>query len=216
MFLAWKAEYGCRKPRTRRGVKGLRLDRPIAFEEATPYECADPASHVTDYASLCLHLAQTEYPPMLALLDSVPIHDAVALAALIEPERVELDSLLWALRISIMALMRHKREASNFRQLLIDSAPLRRFGVSATKNLAAGRKIGAQAKRNQANVLHEAWQRAAVEYLVKVPSKSLDDAARHIFITPSVNPGENALRTIRDAISGCDKLAREQLSKTRS
>jgi hypothetical protein len=116
IFVQWKDELGTRLPRTRRGAKGLRTYRAITFEEATPYECADPATGVTDYVSLCLHLVKISYPPLDALLESEDFLDVISVSARIEPKSVNTSSLLWVTGMVFRTHVRQSGRDENFRQ----------------------------------------------------------------------------------------------------
>lgn len=213
IFNQWKAEHGCRNPQARRGVRGLRKYRPIAFEDAAPYECVDPANGVTDYVTLFSYLAQCDYPPVVAMLESEYIQDVVAVSAFIEQESVQLNSLLFELRIAFNTLIRHESQLERWRQILVDAAPTLRSHATTKKNLAAGRSKGAQEKKDRANELHLAWRQAAIDYLKRFPSKTLENTAQYIEGNGSLNPMKRACSTIRDVIAGCDKEALIQLSE---
>ncbi len=213
--MQWKDELGTRLPRTRRGAKGLRTYRAITFEEATPYECADPATGVTDYVSLCLHLVKISYPPLDALLESEDFLDVISVSARIEPKSVNTSSLLWVTGMVFRTHVRQSGRDENFRQLVIDAAPTLKRGHGVLKNLEKGRPTGAQAKKDSAIAIHQQWRKAAIDYLKANPTKTLDNAAHYIHRNANLNQDGKAIRTIRDVIKGCDKEARQQLSKPR-
>jgi hypothetical protein len=215
IFEQWKAEHGCKKPRTRRDVRGLDAFRSVAFEDAAPYECADPKTGVTDYVSLFRYLAKTEYPPAVAILESEDMRDVVVLSALIEPASVQLSSLLYELDIALDSLT---RQESLREQVLSQAAPILRSSAASRKGLAKAQPLGTDKKKATAAELHKAWRQAAIDYLTRCPNKTLDNAASYIEAAPNLNPPnakgkKKALATIRDVITGCDKEALAQLSK---
>lgn len=91
IFKQWKTEHGSRTPKTHRGASGLGARIPITFKAAAPYECTDDAS---DYVSLCIFLIRSKYPPLIVLTKAEDITSLLAVAALMEPEMTQFDSLV--------------------------------------------------------------------------------------------------------------------------
>ena len=215
IFEQWKTEHDRNDPKTRRGVRGLDAFRSVAFEDAAPYECAGPETGVTDYVTLFLHLAKCKYPPVVAILESEDMQNLVAVSALLEPETVQLASLLWQVTLTLDSLTRSE---SRWRGILTEAGPILRARAASKRGLAKAQPMGAKKKKATATELHHSWKVAATEYLMKFPNKTLDDAATYIETAPSLNPPNangkrRAFATIRDAIAGCGEDARAQLSK---
>ena len=211
IFKQWKTEHGSRTPLTHREATGLGERIPITFRAAAPYECTDDAS---DYVSLCILLLHSKYPPLIALTEAEDITSLLAVAALIEPEMTQFDSLMWVIEIYLGATARQKMrlEARNkgLLQLIDELAPSQKKEVEKNKNFGLGRAIGAESNRKAAERRAEEARREAISYFMKNPSAKVEVGAGEVAALLG-----RKTSVVLKAITGCKAEALRQLGDRR-
>jgi hypothetical protein len=207
VFKQWKAEHGSRTPLTHRGATGLGARIPITFKAAAPYECTDDAS---DYVSLCILLLRSKYPPLIALNEAEDITSLLAVAALMEPEMTQFDSLVLTIELYLGATVRrHARlEArNNGLLLLLDKlAPSQRKEVEKKNNLDSGRPKGAEVNRANAEKRKAEARQEAVSYFRAHTRANYDKCAE--VVAKQLNRRKS---TVLKAIAGSKAEALQQL-----
>lgn len=210
VFKDWKLEIGSRTPRgwrDRPGRRGLGARKPIEFSIALPYECGEDESGIVDYVTLLINLAHANYPRAQPLFDNEDFDNLIALAAMISPQTVKLNSLLDATRICRVLSKRRSKNSQDreqsFAQVLIETAPERKLGKKTKTNLAKGPTVSAKRKSTSTIANTKRWREAA--RILIADGTKLDDAAEAIRNNTLQNPAGKSFRTIRDAIQRLDK-----------